>query len=214
MTASATNASTARRGRQPHPRPPAPGECQRDHQQPSAGVPEPPGPGDMRDGADRQAPGGREGQRPHDRADRGARADSSQHPGDSAQRLERRPPTHDLSNHGGDHDDLEEVPDRLSDRAPDGDAGVLIRKQVADERPRPEREAAYGQEGSADADRKPDDRRDRAGEPECIPEPRGPVVQERKQDPSPETGPGEPRRGCRSGSAQRNALRALDHLDV
>jgi hypothetical protein len=103
----------------------------------------------MRDGTD-DRPRRPRGQRPHNRADRSARADSGQHPGDSAQRLERRPATHDLSNHGGDHDDLEEVPDRLSDRAPDGNRGVLIRKQVADERSRPEREAAYGQERSAD----------------------------------------------------------------
>ena len=62
------------------------------------------------------------------------------------------------------HDDFEQVADRLAQRRADRQGGVAVREQVPDDDAGCEAKAAEVEECDADADREPDDRRDRAGD--------------------------------------------------
>jgi hypothetical protein len=142
-----------------------------------------------------------QGQRADGRADRDADRQRDDQPAETADRLERRAAGDEAADQRRRDHDLEQVADGLGKPRGDGHRPVVVREQVARKRPGPQVQAAEIEEPDGDADRQPDDRRDRPCELEVVAQLRRPVVRERQGERSgqPSNAPvrHQPVHGCR-----------------
>jgi hypothetical protein len=109
-------------------------------------------------------------QRSNRRADRGPDHQRQEQPGDSGGGTKRGVAGGEAAQEHRRDQDLEQVAEALADRRSEWERGVVVDQQVADHNRRPQLRSQQVQAGDPDAHGEPDDRRDRTGEPERVPE--------------------------------------------